>query len=317
MRIALYECAHANNKFMEKIKKMEASEQKKDRARPMEITVKAVVISEDGQTLILKRVKDSDTNPDKWDIPGGLLEAGETIEKALKREIKEETGLEVEIGPVIRVSEFPKETKQFKKEKRSLRFIAYCQGNTEVKLSDEHSEFLWLEIDEAVKKLNEKDGFENDKGNTLLDAKKYLELKNSLEGWKRCMADFENYKKRQAEDRKDMIAFSNLNLISEILPILDNFHASTDHIPEDQKDGGWVVGIMHIQHQLEKVLEENGVSEILVNVGDEFAPNIMEAVKQESGDSEQETSENKVKKVLMKGYKINSKVIRVARVVVE
>ena len=74
---------------------------------------------------------------------------------------------------------------------------------------------------------------------------------------------------------------------------------------------------MHIQHQLEKVLEENGVSEILVNVGDEFAPNIMEAVKQESGDSEQETSENKVKKVLMKGYKINSKVIRVARVVVE
>ena len=102
-------------------------EQKKDRARPMEITVKAVVINPDGQVLILKRAKDNNTNAGKWDIPGGLLEFNETVEDVLKREVLEETGLEVKVGPVIRICEFPKESELFKSEKRSLRYIAYSQ----------------------------------------------------------------------------------------------------------------------------------------------------------------------------------------------
>ena len=158
----------------------------------------------------------------------------------------------------------------------------------------------------------------------------YLDYKKRvgyLDGWKRCQADFENYKKRQMENRKDMIAYSNINLISEILPVLDNFHASTEYIPESQKDEPWVVGIMHIQKQLEKVLEDNNVSEIKIKIGDKFNPEIMEAIadanlrtKCESTNEEKEKSEeckNIVKKVFMKGYKINDRVIRAARVVVE
>ena len=138
-------------------------------------------------------------------------------------------------------------------------------------------------------------------------------MKDSLEGWKRCMADFENYKKRQAEDRKDMIAFSNTNLILEILPILDNFYASTEFVPEDQKENQWVIGIMHIQKQLEKVLEDNGVNEISVKPGDEFDPNTMEAVENDS----QDRSGDKVEKVLIRGYKMGGKVIRATKVSVK
>jgi len=140
-----------------------------------------------------------------------------------------------------------------------------------------------------------------------------------LNGWKRCQADFENYKKRQVEERKDLIHFGNVRLISEILPVIDNFHASTDHIPKDQKDNAWVTGIMYIQRQLEQMLSDNGVTEIEVKAGDEFDPEIHEAIKQESGNSEQEVegSKNIIKKVVQKGYKIGERVIRAARVIVE
>jgi molecular chaperone GrpE (heat shock protein) len=290
-------------------------DQKKDRARPMEITVKAVVIGEDGRVLLVKRADDDYTNAGKWDIPGGLLEFNETVEEVLKREVLEETGLEVEVGPVIRVCEFFKDSELFRKEKRSLRYIAYCQGDADVKLSEEHSEFLWLKMDEAIEKFNEKDGFENDKKNTLLDAKKYLEMQKAQDGMKRLAADFENYKKRQAQVQKEWAQFSNENMIMQILPVLDNFHASTDHIPEDQKENPWVVGIMHIQEQLEKILEDNGVSEIKVKEGDGFNPEIMEAV--ESKESEEGESRNAVSKIVQKGYKIGDKIIRATRVIVE
>ena len=136
-----------------------------------------------------------------------------------------------------------------------------------------------------------------------------------LDGWKRCQADFENYKKRQAEAQKDLIEYSTETVIYQILPVLDNFHASTDHIPEDQKNNPWVTGIMHIQKQLEDVLKDNGVEEIKVEVGDEFSPHIHEAI---INDQETKTKEgkNKILKVVQKGYKIGEKVIRAARVVV-
>lgn len=151
--------------------------------------------------------------------------------------------------------------------------------------------------------------------------KKALE---NLDGWQRCQAEFENYKKRSAESQKDLIKYSTQNIVLQILPVIDNFHASTDHIPEDQKENPWVTGIMYIQKQLEAVLTENGVEEIAVNVGDNFDPIFHEAIEDKHcnncGDcdcGEKPEYKNKIKKILTKGYKIGEKVIRPARVVVE
>jgi molecular chaperone GrpE (heat shock protein) len=89
---------------------------------------------------------------------------------------------------------------------------------------------------------------------------------------------------------------------------------------------------MHIQKQLENVLAENGATEIPTKEGDKFDPNIHEAV--ESSDKEHGTSDkvhpvkssrsevaegefNRVKKVLLKGYKLNGKVLRAVKVIVE
>ncbi len=141
----------------------------------------------------------------------------------------------------------------------------------------------------------------------------------NLDGWQRCQADFENYKKRSAESQKDLVRYAAQNIILQILPVIDNFHASTAHVPVEQKDNSWVIGIMYIQKQLEDIVTENGVEEIEARVGDNFDPIYHEAIedKQCADCKVDHKYKNKIKQVLTKGYKIGDKVIRAARVVVE
>lgn len=248
------------------------------------------------------------------------MEAHEEIVQAAKREIREETNLEVELGPVVDFCDFERDyyLDKEKKEKmhlhgKGLKILAYYKSG-EVKLDKEHDSFEWISISEAIDKLSGS-GLEGYVKKTLMKTREYLELKNSLDGWKRCQADFENYKKRQQESMKDAYKYACEGIAMEILPVIDNFYTSTEHVPTDQKNNPWVTGIMHIQSQLEKVLEDNNVVEIKIKPGDKFDPVTMEAIK-----SEQETKEkckNIVKQVIIRGYKIGERVIRAAKVIVE
>jgi molecular chaperone GrpE len=185
------------------------------------------------------------------------------------------------------------------------------------------------------KELKEKEEPTKEKANEILkkDTKKEVvnwqaRAEKHLDGWKRCQADFENYKKRQEGLQWELAKYSGLNLIMQILPVLDNFHASTDHIPADQKDNPWVVGIMYIQKQLEKILEDNGVKEIKTKAGDEFDPKIHEAIKDSQQSTVEGSEKNKddgepktdncelIKRVVLKGYKMDDRVVRAARVIV-
>ena len=59
------------------------------------------VIVRDGQVLIVKRRYEPLAG--RWSLPGGTLELGETLEAGVVREMREETGLDVDVGPVIEV----------------------------------------------------------------------------------------------------------------------------------------------------------------------------------------------------------------------
>ena len=64
-----------------------------------------LVGDDQGRCLILKRSMASKGNPGKWDFPGGKVDAGEALDQAARREVLEETGLEIEIGRVLGAAE--------------------------------------------------------------------------------------------------------------------------------------------------------------------------------------------------------------------
>jgi molecular chaperone GrpE len=287
---------------------------KKEKRFELPVAQKAVIYDETaGKFLLLKTKNQAEffkKHYGQWEFPGGKLEKDEGLIQGIKREIKEEIGnIEYDIHCVLntRVAEFP-----FGKMLFIDYLVLYKEGVIELK--SEHEDYKW-ETSNDIEKSSEHEQWLK---KLVKKAEKRIKENDYFDSWKRCAADFENYKKRQAENQKDLIAYSNINLILEILPVLDNFHASTDHIPEGQKKSPWAVGIMHIQKQLEKVLTDNGVAEIVIKEGDKFNPEIHEAISQDTKETNINTKKNnEIKKVLMKGYKINERVIRAARVIVE
>lgn len=141
-----------------------------------------------------------------------------------------------------------------------------------------------------------------------------LKAEEYLSDLKRVQADFENYKKRQAESQKELGGYLIEKLVLDIIPVLDNFRAATMHVPPEQKESPWVVGIQYIEKQLEDVVKQNGVEVIEAKVGDEFDPTIHEAVSHES---EEETEKQVIAKVLQNGFRLGGKIIRPAKVSVK
>lgn len=109
-------------------------------------TVGGLVFRDDGRMLLLRTAKWSD----RWGIPGGKIEWGEPSEVALRREMLEETALEVEsvrfvlVQDAIRPPEFYKEAHFL-----LLNYTCRVRGEPEVRLNEEAQEFRWVTWDEA------------------------------------------------------------------------------------------------------------------------------------------------------------------------
>lgn len=286
---------------------------------------------DDGKFLFLKAHYDDNDPIDKesrkkfgpWDLPGGHINNGEDdLLKALVREVQEETGMTIDTSAAVCRLELMT-SKERTHRGLSVIYLLEYPGEPII-LSDEHEEFIWLSAEDAAKHKELKPWLKD----SVEKAVQQLELKDSLNSWHRCLADFDNYKKRSDQQQKDFAQYAGETVITDMLPVLDNFHASTDHIPEDQKDDPWVTGIMYIQQQMEKVFDDQGVTEISVKVGDEFDAATMEAMEVNDSAGEQEASgedqneneqaeqDHKVAKIVQKGYKIKEKVLRPARVIV-
>jgi len=134
-------------------------------------------------------------------------------------------------------------------------------------------------------------------------------LEEAMNGWKRALADYENFKKRSEEDKRELVQYASENLILEILPILDNFQSAYKNLPKDLENNNWVIGIKYIKDQLENVLKNNGI-EGLKAVGEKFNPEIHEAIEK----VKTKDKKNIIIEEVVKGYKMNGKVIRAAKV---
>ena len=112
-----------------------------------EPTVGALIFNQEGKALLLKSHKWRN----KYVIPGGHIELGETMEDALKREIREETGLDIYDIKFASLQEFIFD--EAFHEKRHFIFINFvCKTDSnEVVLNAESQEYVWVSLEEALR----------------------------------------------------------------------------------------------------------------------------------------------------------------------
>jgi 8-oxo-dGTP pyrophosphatase MutT (NUDIX family) len=100
------------------------------------ISVKGVLIDR-GRVLLLLNERD------EWDLPGGRPDPGESHRAALVREMREETGLSIEVGPALEAHLFEVLPGRFV---RIVPFVCRLAGKVDVVLSDEHLAVRWQEV---------------------------------------------------------------------------------------------------------------------------------------------------------------------------
>ncbi len=130
-----------------------------------------------------------------------------------------------------------------------------------------------------------------------------------LAGWQRAKADFLNYKKEERERTEETLKYAGEILSLNLLPILDNFDFAGKNLPENLRKDENVKGILQIRKQILDFLKTQGIEEIKAKPGDKFDPRFQEAV---------ETAEGKeagtILEEIKKGYTINGKVLRPAKI---
>lgn len=148
-----------------------------------------------------------------------------------------------------------------------------------------------------------------DQGLTKALAAEKAKAEEYLAGWQRAQADFINYKRRCELEKDDLIKYGNAGLISNILPVLDDFELAFSHIPKGEAKTDWVKGMKALERKFITFLENQGVTEIKA-LGEPFDPNLHEAMMQTEGD------EGIIVQEFQKGYKLTDRVIRHSKVAV-
>ncbi len=138
---------------------------------------------------------------------------------------------------------------------------------------------------------------------------KYDELNDK---YVRLYSEYDNYRKRTANEKIELIKTAAESTINAMLPVLDDFERALPTM-EKSEDKSNYEGALLIYNKLKKTLEQKGLEEIEAN-GTDFNTDEHEALTQIPAPDE--SMKGKVMDVIQKGYKLNGKVIRFARVVV-
>ncbi|MDP2660180.1 MAG: nucleotide exchange factor GrpE [Dehalococcoidia bacterium] len=128
-----------------------------------------------------------------------------------------------------------------------------------------------------------------------------------LTNWQRIQADFVNYKRRTEQERGDATKFSNVMLILNLLPAVDDLERALNTVPTNLAGLTWFEGLRLIYRKLMASLESQGLQAIDAE-GKDFDPNLHEAVMHSEGE------EGKVLQELQRGYRLHDRVIRPAMV---
>jgi len=130
--------------------------------------------------------------------------------------------------------------------------------------------------------------------------------------WLKVHAEYENTRKRMEKEQLTGIRFANENIISRLFPIVDNFDMALDAMDKAEDKAAVMDGIKLVQKEFHRVMDENGVEKIKT-VGEEFDPNVHEAVQAIETDEEPDGT---ILEEVRAGYLLNGRLLRAAQVIV-
>jgi len=139
------------------------------------------------------------------------------------------------------------------------------------------------------------------------------ELKNINDKHQRLLADFDNYRKRTMKEKADLIKSGGESVLNNILPIIDDFERALDSLKDVPDDDAGKQGTTLIYNKFEEFLKQNNVKEIEA-LNQDFNVDLHEALTKIPAPKEE--LKGKVVDVILKGYLLNEKVIRFAKVVI-
>lgn len=128
----------------------------------------------------------------------------------------------------------------------------------------------------------------------------------------RLSADYSNFQKRSARQTADAISYEKERIIKTLLPALDNFEHTLSNTETIDNTEAFVKGVRIIYDQLLDILKNHGVEQIKAEQ-EQFDPAMHEAMMQRH---EPDSEENVVLEEFQKGYRLNGRVIRPSRVIV-
>lgn len=134
------------------------------------------------------------------------------------------------------------------------------------------------------------------------------ERKEYLEGWQKARADLINLRKKDEEEKQQIRRYASEGIVTELVSVLDSYDMAFSNkelwekVPEE-----WRVGVEYIHSQLLEVVKNHGLKEI-DPLGKKFDSKMHEAIETVDG------NEDEVVEVVRKGYELNGKIIRAAKV---
>ena len=163
-----------------------------------------------------------------WDFAGGRVSENEGLIAGLQREVVEEIGEhDYEMtGPVV-----AERVHYSYGDVLLLGYLAFCH-NEKIILDKEHIEICWVTAGEVEKNEEYKLWLKQ----FVKAAAERIKEREYLNDLKRLQADFDNYRKRQAENQKELAGFLIEKLVLDLVPVLDNFQAAIAHVPEESKN---------------------------------------------------------------------------------
>jgi len=163
--------------------------------------------------------------------------------------------------------------------------------------------------------IQEENPEQNNVSDTETSAEETLQqqVAEANDKYARLFAEFDNYKKRTSKERVELIQTAGQRIITKLLPVLDDFDRALAAMSTAQDVESVKTGVELVSSKFRKLLEQEGLKEMDV-LGQPFDADFQEAITAVPAPSED--LKNKVIDVVEKGYALNDKVIRFAKVVI-